>query len=203
MWMSLTVFAIALSQQPEASAGARREIRRLHVQRRGRARSRKRLPVPGPTVPQAAGASVRKAVGMTVAGPGGDAAKCSAQHLAAPVHGRRDGRFVRCDDGVRRCCSRCSWWRGPRCRRAPPPRSARSERVARTASTNASRGPPSPAQARAVPSRTASSRGPSNTWRGTTASSGPSARLTTTSCPTRQRTATTPTSWRAGTARPR
>ena len=65
------------------------------------------------------------------------------------------------------------------------------------------RGPPSRAQVTAVPSRTASSRGPSTTWRGTTASSGPSARLTTTSCPTRQRTATTPTSWRAGTARPR
>ena len=37
---------------------------------------------------------------------------------------------------------------------------------------------------RPVLSRTASSRGPSTTWRGTTVSSGPSARLTTTSCPT-------------------
>ena len=49
----------------------------------------------------------------------------------------------------------------------------------------------------AGPSRTASSRGPSTTSPDTTASSAPSARLTTTSCPTRPRTATTPTSSRA------
>ena len=67
-----------------------------------------------------------------------------AHRPAAAVQGRRDGRFVRCDDGGRRCCSRCSWWRGPRWRRAPPPRSARSTPVASTASTNASRGPPWP-----------------------------------------------------------
>jgi pentatricopeptide repeat protein len=59
--------------------------------------------------------------------------------------------------------------------------------VARTASTNASRG----AEPNCFEPRTI------DYLAGTTVSSGPSARLTTTSCPTRQRTATTPTSWRA------